>query len=270
MPAGHDDPHMRVAPPRATLTPMTPLDALLAVHIAGGATALVSMFVPMVARKGGRLHRRGGWVFVAGMTVVSVTAFGLSAARVLTDPTPGGRAAGLFLFYIAILTAAGVSAGVRVLRAKGRTAAHRHPWDVGVAATLTVASAAIAAYGVLTGTVLFAAFSVIGLLSGIGQLRYWLRPPSDPMHWWFAHMGQMLGACLAATTAFLVVNAGRFGVGRFSLLVWLAPAAIGAPGIAIWTAFYRRKFVHAALRRQAAAGRSPSTSTADETTGSTI
>jgi hypothetical protein len=32
------------------------------------------MLVPLVSRKGRRVHRRAGWMFVAGMAVVCVTA----------------------------------------------------------------------------------------------------------------------------------------------------------------------------------------------------
>jgi uncharacterized membrane protein len=218
------------------------LKLMLAVHIAGGSAALASMFVPMVTRKGGPAHRRAGWVFVCGMATVSLTAFVLSAARLLTDPTPNGRAAGAFLFFVALLTAAGVSAGVRVLRLKRRSSAHRHPWDLGLAASLALASLGMAAWGLTTGRPLFSAFSVIGLLIGGGQLAYWLRVPTHPMHWWFEHMGAMLGSCIAATTAFFVVNAGRLGLETFALVVWLTPTVVGVPAIALWTAYYRRRF----------------------------
>ena len=62
------------------------------------------------------------------------------------------------------------------------------------------------------------------------------------MHWWFRHMSAMLGACIAATTAFLVVNAPQAGFSRGALIVWLAPSIIGTPVTAIWTAYYRRRF----------------------------
>ena len=39
---------------------------LLMAHVAAGSAALLSMFVPMFTKKGGRAHRRGGWVFVEG------------------------------------------------------------------------------------------------------------------------------------------------------------------------------------------------------------
>jgi uncharacterized membrane protein len=213
---------------------------ILAVHIAGGATALLSMVPPLVARKGGRVHVRAGWVFVSGMTVVSITAFILSAARFLFDPQ--GGPAGLFLFYIAILTAAGVSAGIRALRGKRRTGPQAHPWDIGMAALLTATGLGMAAYGAVERMPLFIAFSAIGILNGVGQLRYWLRPPTSHMHWWYEHMSGMLGSCIAAVTAFLVNNASHLGLPRTSLIVWLGPAAIGGTATAVWTAYYRRRF----------------------------
>jgi len=218
------------------------LTSLLYLHIVGGTAALFSMLIPLLTRKGGPAHRRAGWVFVGGMTVVSITAFLLSGVRALTDPSPQGRRAGAFLFFVAILTATGVSAGIRVLRVKTRTAPHRHPWDVGLAGLLTLSSLAAAAYGVTTGQQLFTAFSVIGLFSGGSQLAYWMKAPTHPMHWWFEHMSSMLGSCIAATTAFLVVNANRLGLDTFSVLVWLTPTIVGVPTIVLWTGYYRRRF----------------------------
>lgn len=231
------------------------MTSILYLHIAGGTAALLSMLIPLVTKKGGQSHRRAGWVFVGGMTLVSITALLLAGVRWATDPTPRGREAGAFLFFVSILTATSVSAGVRVLRAKTRTAAHRHPWDLGLPALLAVSSIVAAAYGLSTGNRLFTAFSVIGLLGGGSNLAYWLTPPSHPMHWWFEHMSSMLGACIAATTAFLVVNAGNLGMETFSLAVWLAPSAIGVPTIAIWTRHYRKTFAPAA--RQAIRSSTP-------------
>jgi hypothetical protein len=228
------------------------LTALLYVHIAGGTIALLSMLIPLVTKKGGLTHRRAGWVFVSGMTIVSITALLLAGTRWVTNPSQQGREAGAFLFFVAILTATSVSAGVRVLRMKTRTLAHRHPWDLGLPALLTASSIAAAVYGLSTGRSLFIAFSLVGLFVGGGQLAYWMRPQSHPMHWWFEHMSSMLGSCIAATTAFLVVNAGRLGFETFGLVVWLAPTIIGVPTIVIWTGYYRRKFLPSAPRTVAA------------------
>jgi uncharacterized membrane protein len=213
---------------------------ILALHIAAGSLALASMIVPIVARKGGVIHRRSGWVFVSAMAAVSGSALLLSGARFLFDPRPAARDMGFFLMAVSFLTGNSVSAGVRVLRFKKRTTVHAHWWDTGLAAVLTVFSAALGAYGAWRGQVLFIAFALIGLANGGTTLRYWLRTPNGPMHWWFQHMGSMLAGCIAATTAFLVVNAGNVGV--WPLAAWLSPSVVGGVGISVWTAYYRRRF----------------------------
>lgn len=232
------------------------LKPLLVLHIAAGTVALLSMGVPLVARKGARLHRTAGTIFVAAMATVSASALLLAGARFLFDPRPDARRAGLFLAFVSVLTASTVSTGVRVLKAKHRTDPHLQPWDLGLSALLTVVSVAAGAFGLAGGHALFTGFAVIGLVTGGGQLAYWLRRPSHPMHWWFEHMSSMLGACIAATTAFVVVNAERWGLQTFSTAVWLAPTIIGAPAIAIWTTYYRRRFAGARVQHsRAAAGR---------------
>jgi hypothetical protein len=226
------------------------LKLILALHVIGGATALSAMGIPLLSRKGGSLHRRAGWTFVAGMALVSVTALLLSGHRFLFHPAPWGRRAGLHLFYVAILTAAAVSAGVRVLRAKHRTGPHLHWWDVGLATLLTLGGAAMAVYALSSGVLLFLAYAAIGMFIGIGQLRYWLRPPNGPMHWWFEHMTSMLGACIAAVTAFLVINAAQIGLPRNSFIVWLTPTIAGIPITVAWVRYYRRRFERAIASRE--------------------
>jgi len=215
-------------------------EPVLFVHIAAGSVALASMWVPMVARKGGVLHRRAGWVFVAAMATVAISAVILAGGRLFLDPRPAAKAAGVFLLYIALLTSTAVSSGVRVLRAKHRTAAHRNWWDLGLPALLAISSLAVAAFALVTRQPLFGAFSLVGIINGVSNLRYWLRPPSSRMHWWFAHMNGMLGGCIAAVTAFVVVNAGNLGAPQ--LVAWLTPSVVGSVGTAIWTRYYQRRF----------------------------
>jgi uncharacterized membrane protein len=258
MDRGRDLRHMRGRlPPRRIVAMMK---MVLYLHIAGGSMALASMAIPLLARKGARVHRASGWVFVGGMAAVSLTALALAAARYLTDPRPEARAFALFLFYIAILTGEGVSSGIRALRTKDRAAHRRYAWDIGLASVLTATAIAMAGYGVASGHVLFALFSTIGLANGIQGLVYWLRPPTNRMHWWFHHMTSMLGSCIAATTAFLVVNAPFAGVSRGSLIVWMTPAIVGGTATRIWTRYYRGKFSGS---RRAMTDTSPAAAPAD-------
>jgi uncharacterized membrane protein len=231
--------HMRRRPADAQTRRM--MTTLLTLHIVGGTVALLAMLSPLLSRKGGHVHRRTGWVFVVAMTLVSATALLMSAIRFFTDSTPIGRQFSVLLFYISILTGAGMWAGMRVLHAKDRTT--RGPAiDVGWAALLTASGALTAIYGIVSGHPLFIAFSTIGVLNGGGQLIYWLRRPTVHMHWWLAHMGNMLGACIAATTAFAIAAGRRIGLPGDSLVIWLGPTAIGLPAIAIWIGYYWQRF----------------------------
>jgi hypothetical protein len=221
---------------------MSFIDVVRTVHIAAGTVSLLTFAIPMVAAKGGRVHRRAGWVFVTAMGLISLTAVASCLYRLGVEGDPRRQATAVFLAYVSILSAASTSLGVRSLRNKRRTGAHRHPWDVGLPALLVIAALAVAAYGLTRGQALLVGFAPVGLFVGISQLRYWLRPPGTRMHWWFEHMGGMVGASIGALTAFLVVNAPRLGLRSGSLLVWLLPSLVGAVGLSHWTARYRRQF----------------------------
>lgn len=218
------------------------MKTILAIHIAAGAAALAAMAVPLASRKGGVAHRRAGWVFVAGMAAVSVTSLLLGAERFVSNPWPGARDSAIFLSYLGVLTGGLVSSGIRVLRFKSRTSAHRDLWDLALAGFVTFGAVALGVYGLAVGRPLFVAFSLIGLFSGGSQLAYWLAAPAHPLHWWFAHLNLMLGACVAATTAFVVNNVGRLGVSSDSVLVWVAPTLLGVPAGILWTRYYGRRF----------------------------
>jgi uncharacterized membrane protein len=219
---------------------------LLALHIAAGLVALTSMWIPIVARKGERAHRRAGWVFVGAMIVVSITALIMSGWLLVLGPVP---TRGLFLLFTAVLTANAVSSGVRVLRTKERTVPHWHGWDVGVPAVLTLVSVAIGLAGLRLHSPQLLASSAFGLVIGGMDLRYWLRPPTSRMHWWFKHMAGMLAGCLMALNAF-VSNFTHLGIWPGAAVAQSAVLGVGFPAVVIWIAYYKRRFSAPATRGQ--------------------
>jgi uncharacterized membrane protein len=214
--------------------------ALRVFHIGGGCVALVSMWLPMLAGKGGPLHRSAGRVFVGAMAIVAATGLVISAYRLASSDGPNVGA--VFLLYVSVLTAAGAFKGMRVLKRKQRVPGQRDGLAIAVAAGLLLASLPIMWLGAALRQPLLTWFPVVGVVGGAFDLRYWLQQPRDKMHWWYEHMGDMLGTCIAALTAFLVVNARNLGLPTFSLIVWLLPTLVGVPAIAIWTRHYRRRF----------------------------
>lgn len=73
-------------------------DALLVLHIGGGATGIVSGFVALLARKGERLHRVAGTVFFVAMLIMA--AIGASVSPFLPVPEMANVAAGILTFYL--------------------------------------------------------------------------------------------------------------------------------------------------------------------------
>lgn len=210
-------------------------------HIAAGAVALATFCIPLVARKGGPLHRRVGWVYASAMWVAAVTAWGVCAFRLL-DENKANDSGALFLLFVGVLAANAAFVGIRVLRTKKRTDRHRSLLDLAGPMLLLIGSAGLAGLGLLQHSVLFVAFAALGGFLAVGQLRFWLRPPVTKMDWWYEHMTNMLTACIGTVTAFLVVNVPRLGLKEYALLFWLAPGVLGGVGITVWQRYYRRKF----------------------------
>src|SRR5699024_455765 len=85
----------------------------------------------MVTKKGGKAHRKAGWIYIYVMTIVSVSALYMGIYRIFLDPSksPGTGAFAWFLIFIAILSGACAWYGIRVLRFKRRTKQHRVKLD---------------------------------------------------------------------------------------------------------------------------------------------
>jgi hypothetical protein len=140
------------------------------------------------------------------------------------------------------MSATAASQGVRVLRLKGRTAPNRHPLDVGLSAMVLGMGLFTGWWGLKVGLPLLWGFAPVGIINGASGLWYWLRPPQTKMHWWFEHMGAMIGSGIGTVTAFLVVNAKHVGINGMQLAVFLGPTVVGITGLKLWEYYYRRRF----------------------------
>src|SRR5688572_30648352 len=121
----------------------------------------------MVAPKGGRLHRRAGWVFVSAMLVVSATALVICGGRLIANPTPNARFTALFLGYLAILTGAGAYKGVRVLRTKSRRRPTSNVFDLAAAAAVLISGLAMTGLALAWRSPFLGAFAVLGVAGGL-------------------------------------------------------------------------------------------------------
>jgi len=82
-------------------------------------------------------------------------------------------------------------------------------------------------------------FGAIGFRGAYSDLRSFLSMKSGKNEWLYRHMGGMIGAYIAALSAFSAVN---FNFSWLPAIVqWLWPTAIGVPLMLIWMRSYNRK-----------------------------
>lgn len=222
---------------------------LLGLHVAAGMLALVSGPMAMVLAKGGRGHRRWGQLFFWAMFVIFVSALCVLIAR-----------PNVFLLVIAILSFYSAFSGYRVLYRKRPTASGANAGRLDWAAALIalVAGASFIVWGLLTLTTAppdwLVPFAILGMVFGLSlaataltDLRGFRQRAPDRHWWWYYHMSRMLGAYIAAVTAFVVQNVSPLLAPEYAWLTWVAPTAIGSPAISYWVRHYRQKFDRSAV-----------------------
>jgi uncharacterized membrane protein len=213
-------------------------------HIASGFLALCIFLVPIVTKKGGRLHNRVGWIYVIAMGMVSLTAFIMAVYRLTWDagPDPDAIPFSWFLVFVAVLSSATAWYGVRVLRYKRRQQRHRGVMDLFFPSLLLAAGIGISIYGWVIAFPLLQYFPLLGLFLGGSQLVYWLTTPRTKSHWVVEHIVGMLSCCISTVTAFTVFGAPRLlGVEAVSLFVWFTPTVLLVPLMFYFTNAYKRK-----------------------------
>lgn len=221
---------------------ITPLiyKLLLAIHIAAGTTAFVFAPAALATVKGSKWHRTWGKIYFWMMALVALTAIIMATSPLRPN---------LFLSLVAIFSFYAAFRGYRVLYLKRPDNGDKAKWYDWLAMALTVA----AGLGLLGRGALWiaegnrfgwvaGAFSIVAFVQGYQSYREFTHTPTDRNHWWYSHMGGMLGSYIAAVTAFSAVNFPNWLPQVPQVVVWLWPSIIGVPVIAIWTAYYKIKF----------------------------
>jgi hypothetical protein len=229
---------------------MTLFAAVLVIHISAGTLALSSFLVPFLGKWGGTLHRRAGWVFTGSMTVVAVTAWAMSAMRLL-DAEPSNNGSAIFLAHIGLLSAASTWVGIRTVQLKQsahRSSALSSRLGIHLVPSLLLGASSLGLLvgGALRLDVLWIVFSVIGLSASVGPLRYFLRTEHGPYEWMVQHLTAMGVAAISSVTAFFVVNLESLGLQSFALLFWIGPGVVGGT---ILSALANRVRAHGLAKR---------------------
>ena len=233
------------------------MDALVLAHVATGFVGLAAFWVPLFARKGGRLHVRAGRVFTYCAYVVTLSAVTAAAGRIATLGAQGLGPAdrpetwgfALFLGYLGVATFATVRHAIRVVETRKSPERLRTPFHEALAWASIAGSVTVVAFALAVrsdASPILLGLSPVGLVIGSGMLRLMRRPGARRMGWFYSHLGSMLGGGIAFHTAFAVFGAQRLWAydlaGPLAVVPWLLPTALGIPAIIVWTRYYRRKF----------------------------
>lgn len=169
-------------------------DALLFLHITGGAVGLLSGGAALMTRKGGRAHRIAGMVFVVSMTIMAT--IGAAVSPFLPIPQRANVMAGLLTLYLV------VSAWLAV-----------RPQHI-VAGRLDMAGLIVALTTVAAGVLwaVEASYSPTGTLDG--------SPPQA------FYVFIVLGTAAAIGDIRLIANGRRSGAPRLGRHLWRMCAAL--------------------------------------------
>jgi uncharacterized membrane protein len=176
---------------------------LLILHILGGVIAVLSGAVALIVRKGSRLHRRSGDVFVISMLCMSAS----GAYAAVTKSQPGNVVAGVFTFYLVS------TAWVTVARKRKETERLALALLLlGLAAGIgALVLGRIASHGGLKGggpVAMYFVFGTIALLATAGDARVLIRGGIAGAQRMVRHVWRMCLALLIATGSFFLGTAG--------------------------------------------------------------
>ncbi|MBK9760265.1 MAG: hypothetical protein IPO90_09935 [Flavobacteriales bacterium] len=224
---------------------------VLRLHGASGALALFVAPMAMFVYKGGLWHRRWGKIFFYSMILVCATAIIMAVA------VPRN----FWLALVAVFSFHMVASGYRSLYLKklheGLKPERLDKWLHGVAG---VFSGGLLIWGLShlfmgvrnTQAILFTTFGFIGMGMVAMNFGKFFKRKHDKREWFFGHITGMLGGYIATVSAFSAVNFGNWFPWMPAWLVWLWPTLIGAPLIALWSTFYRKKFAKGTRIREMA------------------
>ena len=224
-----------------------PIRWLFLLHVICGAVALCVFMIPLLSKKGGKLHIKMGWLYTYAMVFVGISAFIITPWRAFFDETRTTSSVGFsaFLFFISAFTLSALWSGLRVLKFKKREVANTELAQIAPPIVLIVLGLATQVLGYFLQNPLLMIFPFLSHFVAKDQLKYWLSSPKEKMHWWYFHMNGMFTACIATVTAFLVTAIPRIFPNNAlseSPVLWIAPGLILGTVLNKWTTSYRAQF----------------------------
>ncbi|MEM7081567.1 MAG: hypothetical protein AAF465_02455 [Pseudomonadota bacterium] len=212
-------------------------DQLVHAHIVTGTVGLITMWLPVVGRKGTTRHKKWGRVFAWSMLLTGSIAIGISLCT-LAYPLEthdfaddAALVRGLFgymMLYLAVLTIMLAHYGRLCIQNKRNHQANRTPLNLTLQALTFIAAANCAIHGVLLKQPLMVAISIVGLTAAVLNTRFILSDSPPFNEWLIQHTRGLVGAGISVYTAFLAFGAvNTLPEYAFSPIVWATPTVLG-------------------------------------------
>ena len=213
------------------------LSILKYIHILAGTLALICGPAAMIVEKGSDKHRLFGKIFFYSMMIVA-------ASAIIVASSPKHR--NIFLIIIGVFSAYMPLSAYRILHLKFLNKNQKPKiadWDISLyMACFTALMLYYSVYqffmGDITEAVVLLVFSVLAISMLRSDYLIFTRKMKGPNFWLFVHISRMIGANIAAYTAFLVVNNHNF---LPPLVAWLLPTPIGIVFIIYFIRRYKEK-----------------------------
>jgi hypothetical protein len=204
---------------------MTTYELIRTAHGAIGVLALATFWTAGLARKGSAVHTASGKIYLLTMAAILATATPMAGMIIAR-----GKAAGPFLAYLIVITGTACWIAWRAIRDKRDYRAYTGRVYRALAVLNLASGAGILALGLARGSVIYAAFALIGVLGGADMLRSVQRQPTDARWWLREHYHGMIGNGVATHIAFLAIGLPRLlpqlAGPTLQMLAWLGPLAI--------------------------------------------
>jgi hypothetical protein len=219
-------------------------------HIATGAVGLLLFWVAVLSRKGGTVHRDWGRVFAYSMLITGTFAVGMGSFTVsdplgthpkLPDTVMVSGIFGWMMMYLGILTISLAWHGLQTVRNKRQHERNRAWFDTALQVLVIAAAVNTMARGYLIGQPLMMGISIVGMASGITNLRYSYSASPPRYSYLLEHVKALVGAGISVYTAFMT-----FGLVRLmpehalNPMTWAIPLTIGL-GLIIYHQYQIRK-----------------------------
>lgn len=195
-------------------------------HAFSGGVGLMTGIGSTLVKKGSTKHKQLGKWFSWSMIISSFIS--LVVARMPNHINN-------FLFLIGIFTIYMVLAGNRALTFKSVHKTKADVWDKLVSVSMVASGLLMIVFGIngllysQSESILFLFFGLFGLFLTFGDVRLFTTTLQNRKAWLINHLSRMLGALIAAVTAFLVA-----GMKYDNLLAWILPTVIGTAYIFYW------------------------------------